>query len=82
MDADYSITIGAKYSVNHGDEEQTVGVFKGFSAMGSETAMVFELENGTLRFISLSQIIYLDLLKDAPKEKASKEKETGSVYYG
>ena len=49
--------------------------------MGTETAMVFELENGTLRFINLAQIIYLDLLEAAPK-KASKKKDTGSVYYG
>ncbi len=81
MEGDYVVSIGSKYSVNHGDEEQTVGIFKGYSAVGSETAMVFQLDNGTIRFISLPQIIYLDLLEDAPK-KASRKKESGSVYYG
>ncbi len=80
MEGEYVVSIGSKYSVDYGGEEPAVGVFKGYSAMGTETAMVFELENGTIRFISLAQIIYLDLL-EAPK-KASKRKETGSVYYG
>ena len=81
LEGAYTVSIGSKYSVNHSDEEPTVGIFKGYSAMGTETAMVFELENKTLRFISLPQIIYLDLLEDAPK-KANKRKEQGSVYYG
>ncbi|MBO4357913.1 MAG: hypothetical protein J5813_07105 [Candidatus Methanomethylophilaceae archaeon] len=81
MEGEYIVSIGSKYSVDHGGEDLTVGIFKGYSAMGTETAMVFELENGTLRFINLAQIIYLDLLEAAPK-KASKKKDTGSVYYG
>ena len=80
VDAEYAVTIGSKYSVDHGGEDLTVGVFRGYSAMGSDTAMVFELENGTLRFINLAQIIYLDLLESAPKK--TKKKDTGSVYYG
>ena len=81
VEGEYLVSIGSKYSVDYGGEEPTVGVFKGYSAMGTDTAMVFELENGTLRFINLAQIIYLDLLESAPK-KASKKKDTGSVYYG
>ena len=81
VEGEYIVSIGSKYSVDHGGEDLTVGIFKGYSAMGTETAMVFELENGTLRFINLAQIIYLVLLEAAPK-KASKKKDTGSVYYG
>ena len=81
VEGEYQVSVGAKYSVDCGAEELTVGIFKGYSAMGTETAMVFELENGTLRFINLAQIIYLDLLKSAPK-KPLKKKDTGSVYYG
>ena len=77
----YSVTIGSKYSVNVGDDDPTIGVFKGYSAMGTETAMVFQLDDGKLRFINLQQIIYLDLLEDAPK-KTPKKKDQGSVYYG
>jgi len=80
VDGEYVVSVGSKYSVNVGDDDPTVGIFRGYSAMGTETAMVFELENGKLRFISLPQIIYLDLL-DAPK-KTSKKKDQGSVYYG
>ena len=80
MDA-YSVSIGSKCSVDYGDEEPVKGVFKGYSAMGSETMMVFELEDGTLRFVNITQIIYLDLLEAAPK-KSQKAKDSGSVYYG
>ncbi len=81
LEGEYVVSVGSKYRVNHGDEELTTGIFKGYSAMGSETMMVFELEDKTLRFINLAQIIYLDLLEDAPK-KQTKKRETGSVYYG
>ncbi len=82
LENEFVISVGAKYRVNHGDEEPTEGVFKGFSAIASETALVFELDDGMLRFISLPQIIYLDLLEAAPKAKSSKRKDSGSVYYG
>lgn len=81
LDGEFSLSTGSKYRVNHGDEDMTEGVFKGYSAMGTEMMMVFQLEDGTLRFINLAQIIYLDLLEDSPK-KQSKKKDTGSVYYG
>jgi hypothetical protein len=81
LDGDYAVSVGSKYRINHGDEELTTGVFKGYSAMGTETMMVFQLDDGTLRFINLAQIIYLDLLEGASK-KPSKKKDAGSVYYG
>jgi hypothetical protein len=81
MEGEFLVTVGSKCRVNHGDEEPTIGFFKGYSAMGTETAMVFELPDGTLRFINLAQIIYVDVLEDAPKG-FSKKKEPGSVYYG
>lgn len=82
MNMDYMITEGSKYRVNHGDEELTEGVFKGFSVMGNDTAMVFALDDGTLRFINSSQIIFLDLLESVSVESAPKKSEPGSVYYG
>ena len=81
VDGEYVVSIGSKCRVNHGDEELTTGVFKGYSAMGAETMMVIQTDDGTLRFINLAQIIYLDLLEDAPK-KQPRKKESGSVYYG
>lgn len=82
MNMDYMITEGSKYKINHGDEEFTEGVFKGFSVIGNDTAMVFELADGTLRFISATQIVFMDLLESAPVESAPKKQESGSVYYG
>ena len=81
VDGEFVISAGSKCRVNHGDEELTVGFFKGYSAVGTETMMVIQMDDGTLRFINLAQIIYLDLLEDAPK-KQSKKREAGSVYYG
>ncbi len=81
MEGEFAVTVGSKYRVDHGNEDLTTGIFKGYSAMGTDTAMVFQLEDGTLRFINLAQIVYLDLLEDAPK-KQSKKKDSGSVYYG
>ena len=81
MNMDYMITEGSRYRVNHGDEELTEGVFKGFSVIGNDTAMVFQLSDGTLRFISATQIIYMDLLESAPVESVPKKTEPGSVYY-
>jgi len=81
LEGEFAVTVGSKYRVDHGNEDLTTGIFKGYSAMGTDTAMVFQLEDGTLRFINLAQIVYLDLLEDAPK-KQSKKKDSGSVYYG
>ena len=81
MDADFTISIGSKCRVNHGDEEPTTGIFKGYSVMGTEFMMAVQMDDGTYRFINLAQIIYLDLLEDAPKEQ-DEEKGSGSVYYG
>lgn len=83
MNGEFMISEGSKYRVNHGDEEPTTGVFKGFSALGADTAMVFELEDGTLRFISTAQIIYIDLLEKAERDEAAeKPQRVSSVYYG
>jgi len=81
MDGEFIVSVGSRCRVNHGDEDLTEGIFKGYSAMGAETMMVFELDDGTPRFINLAQIIYLDLL-EAPVKKSSKKKDSGSVYYG
>ncbi len=80
-EGEFVVSVGSKYRVNHGDEELTEGIFKGYSAMGTETAMVFELADGTLRFVNLAQIIYLDLVEAGQKVPA-KKRESGSVYYG
>ncbi|MBQ8179417.1 MAG: hypothetical protein IJ026_03095 [Candidatus Methanomethylophilaceae archaeon] len=82
MNEEFMITRGSKYRVNHGDEEFTVGVFRGLSVIGNDTAMVFELEDGVLRFISSAQIIFMDLLEQAPDAEVPRKVETGSVYYG
>ena len=79
MNMDYMITEGSKYRVNHGDEELTEGVFKGFSVIGNDTAMVFELADGTLGFSQLLPRSYSSTSRvrtkwGAPKEIAARQR--------
>jgi len=66
---------------------ETVGIFKGYSAVAHDTAIVIELdkshgdEKGRLRLILSHMIISIDILK-AEKEKEEKESESNAVYFG
>ena len=83
MNKEFMITEGSKYKVNHGEDELTEGIFRGLSVIGNDTAMVFELADGILRFVNTSQIIYMDLIEAAPNDSAEPvSKAYNSVYYG
>ena len=83
MNREFMITEGSKYRVCHGDDDQvTEGVFKGLSVIGNDSAMVFEIEGGVLRFINTTMIVYMDLLESAPEDGTKKKSDAGNVYYG
>ena len=83
MNKEFMITEGSRYKISHGEDDLTEGVFRGLSVIGNDTAMVFELADGILRFINTSQIIYMDLLESAPNTDAEKKASSdNSVYYG
>lgn len=79
-DKDLEITKGWKYLVKMIDNGTAVGAFAGYSMIGSESAIVLEMDDKKLRFIPSTQIAYLDLLES--KEKKDASKKGSDVYYG
>ena len=84
VENEYTVAPGARFGVSWRyscDEcREFEGVYKGLSAIGSETAMVFDVD-GTLRYIAASSVVCMDQLEAAP-EKAEKKSDAGSVFYG
>ena len=84
MDKEYRVDPGARFAVtwrlSRDECREFEGVYRGLSAIGTETAMVFDV-GGTLRFVAASSVVCLDQLEAAP-EAAEKKPDTGSVFYG
>ena len=68
MENEYTVAPGARFGVSwrySRDEcREFEGVYKGLSAIGSETAMVFDVD-GTLRYIAASSVVCMDQLEAA-----------------
>ena len=73
------ITKGWKYSVKDAKDNVIEGIFKGYSMIGSETAVV--LETPEQIHIPVAKIQLLKLLEKGPKTEEPKKKEQG-VHYG
>ena len=67
-----------KYLVRIADEDDTIGIFKGYSSLCGEVAMVIEMDGGKMRFIPLSQIKFLDQL-EVPRTEETVSKV--DIYY-
>ena len=84
MENEYVVAPGARFAVSgrySRDEcREFEGVYKGLSAIGTDTAMVFDVD-GIVRFLSASSIVCMDQLEAAP-EKNDKKSDAGSVFYG
>ena len=68
-----SLIVGGKYCVDYGGDLDATGIFKGYSSLGSEIAVVIEMDGGKQRFIPVGQIKYMDQLvlpkpDDEPKK--------------
>ena len=77
-DKDMELTRGSRYSVAF-DKKEVVGVFKGYSVIGSENALVIDSE-GKIQFIMINHINSITLLESVANE--IKKKEGPGVYYG
>ena len=74
-----SLKTGARYHVKMTEEDEVYGIFRGYSSLGGDVALVIERrENGMMRFIPLSQIIYIDQLD---KPEAEEEPKKIDIYY-
>ncbi len=71
--SDNELRIGAKYLIRTAEEEDTIGLFSGYIMIGSESALVIEMEGGKIRYQPVSQISYIDLLESSDSEKESKK---------
>ena len=81
---DTEITKGWKYQVNFAfanDSKSIKGTFKGYSMMGSETAVVIETTTG-LTFVPVNKIFSIVLLEQGKEPAKPKKKEEPGVYYG
>lgn len=74
---DYELKIGAVYSVV-ADGDEVSGVFRGYTMIGSETALVMEDDDGTV-YVPSASIILMRLVRQAPEDKPESPKD---VYYG
>ena len=73
-----SLKVGGNYYVKMSEEDDVRGIFRGYSSLGSDVAMVIEKKDGMMRFIPLTQIIYIDQLYKPVHEEQPKNID---IYY-
>ncbi len=74
----YELTAGSQYEVYIPEEDPICGRFAGYCMIGTESAIVMNMDGGKLRFIPVAQILYIDLLEAAKPER----KERPEHLYG
>ena len=79
-DNELTIVEGWKYSVST-EKDRFEGTFKGYAMIGSESAITMQLSDGTIRFVPISNIMYIDLMVSGDHKKAE-EKRPEPAYYG
>ena len=75
---EFSLKLNGKYLVRIADEDDTIGIFRGYSSLGGDVAMVIEMDVGKMRFIPLSQIVYIDQLEIIKPDSSPKKVD---IYY-
>ena len=80
IDVPYEITPGSKYLIRSAEDEDTIGVFVGYSMIGSESALIIRMDGGRIRFFMVSQITYMDLLESSVDDDRSKK--VSEPFYG
>ncbi len=66
---EFMLNKGGRYLIRIPDEEDTIGTFRGYCALGEDTALVIEMAEGKVRFVPTSQITYIDVLDAGVREK-------------
>ncbi|MCQ2086400.1 MAG: hypothetical protein MJY54_03150 [archaeon] len=77
----FTLNVNGKYLIRINEEEDTIGVFRGYSALGSDTAIVIEMDGGRIRLIPVSQVVYIDVLSSGEFEIKDSDRNRG-LYYG
>ena len=66
-----------RYQVHIDEQNDFNGIFKGYSSLCGETAMVIDV-NGRLKFIPIAQILYIDQIQIPQSEDEPKKVD---IYY-
>ncbi len=66
---EFMLNKGGRYLIRIPEEEDTIGTFRGYCALGEDTALVIEMAEGKIRFVPTSQITYVDVLEAGVKER-------------
>ena len=74
----FALKQDGKYLIRIADEDDTIGIFKGYSSLAGEVAMVIEMDGGKMRFIPLPQIVYIDQLEVSETQEEPKKID---IYY-
>jgi hypothetical protein len=80
-DNELEIQKGAKYCIKVRDGNASEGIFRGFGMIGSESALVLEVD-GKLRFIAAAQIVTIDVLDCSSCNKKEEKPKGRDIYYG
>ena len=75
------LTEGWKYSVIMDKGPVSDGTFKGYTMLGTESAIIIQMPEGTVRTIPVASIVYIDLVESGERKRQD-EKRPESVYYG
>jgi hypothetical protein len=75
------LTEGWTYSVVTDKDHTSKGTFKGYAMLGTESAVVLQMAEGTTRIIPIASIVYIDV-SGTCERKRSDDKRPESVYYG
>ena len=76
MSDELGLTEGWKYSVLT-DDIRSEGIFRGYAMIGTESAIVIQLDDGTMRMIPAASIFYIDLIGTGKRAEEKKH-----AYYG
>jgi len=77
-DNELTIVEGWTYAVSI-EKDRFEGMFKGYAMIGSESAIALQLADGTLRFVPVAKITYMDLTGSS--ERRTEEKRPEPAYY-
>jgi len=71
---------GWSYAVSI-EKDRFEGTFKGYAMIGSESAIAMQLADGTVRFVPVAKITYIDQTASGDR-KRTEEKRPEPAYYG
>jgi hypothetical protein len=79
-DNELTIAEGWTYAVSI-EKDRFEGIFRGYAMIGSESAIAVQLADGTVRFVPVAKITYMDQISSCDR-KRTEDKRPEPAYYG